>query len=78
MYKQCRVETYSGGRLHERPLRFTWEEKWLEVEEVAAAWQEPGSYFFRVRAAPGFFVLKYHQGRKAWEVRPLRQKEKSF
>jgi len=31
---RCQVATYSGHRLHARPLSFTWGEQWLEVREV--------------------------------------------
>jgi hypothetical protein len=64
--------------LHERPLKFTYEGGWLEVEEVTAAWQEPGRLFFRVRTALGMFMLRYHLTREAWEARLLGEQIKGF
>jgi hypothetical protein len=65
------VETYGGGRLHERPQRFRWKGAWLLVEHIQARWREPGSLLFRVRAGDGqLYQLKYNRDTDAWEVRP--------
>jgi hypothetical protein len=65
----CRVETYSGYRLHERPRRFTFQGQWLEVRRVLARWQEPEHLAFVVFARDSHsYVLKYHLHRDAWEV----------
>lgn len=64
----CRVETYSGYRLHERPRRFTWGGTWLEVREVMDQWVAPGYLCFKVKVADRAYFLKYHQAQDVWEV----------
>jgi hypothetical protein len=65
----CRVETYSGYRLHERPRRFTFQGQWLEVRRVLARWQEPKYLAFLVTASDSHsYGLKYYLHRDAWEV----------
>ncbi len=68
----CRVETYSGYRLHERPLRFSWCGDWLAVHRVLARWQDPESLCFTVSASDSCaYLLKYYSCRDAWEVQVL-------
>lgn len=67
----CRVETYSGARLHERPRRFTRGGPWLEVRRVLDRWREPDHLRFRVLAADNrVYLLSYDGRRDAWEVQP--------
>lgn len=68
----ARVETYSGARLHERPLRFFWQGRSLEVREVLASWHEPDHLTFKVTAEDGAaYVLRYYQTDDSWEVAPI-------
>jgi hypothetical protein len=63
------VETYSGARLHERPRRFFWQGRWLEVREALASWQEQEYLAFKVKAEDGAtYLLRYHRADDAWEV----------
>jgi len=64
----CRVETYSGFRLHERPRRFTWGETWLDVDQVMDQWLAPDHLCFKVRVADRAFLLKYRQVLDVWEA----------
>ncbi|MEW6659555.1 MAG: hypothetical protein AB1424_12920 [Thermodesulfobacteriota bacterium] len=67
---RCQVATYSGSRLHERPLRFTWGEEWLEVRRVLDQGYGPDHLFFKVVAADGrVFWLQYRQAADSWEAR---------
>jgi hypothetical protein len=67
---RCQVATYSGSRLHERPLRFTWGEQWLEVRQVLEQGYGPDHLFFKVKAADGrVFRLQYRQAADSWEAR---------
>jgi hypothetical protein len=67
---RCQVATYSGSRLHERPLRFTWGEEWLEVRQVLEQGYEPDHLFFKVLAADGrVFRLQYHRAEDSWGAR---------
>ena len=68
----CRVETYSGFRLHERPRRFTWGRTWLEVDQVVDQWAAPDHLCFKVKVADRTYLLKYHQAQDIWEVELLR------
>jgi len=54
------VETSSGHRLHERPLRFTVQGTWLQVVRVLARWQEPGVLGFTVLAEDGQKYTLWH------------------
>jgi hypothetical protein len=74
---QCRVETYSGFRLHERPRRFTWGETWLDVQQVMAQWVAPGHICFQVRVEDRIFLLKYDRWQDVWEVSLIRPGAKS-
>ena len=66
---RCQVATYSGSRLHERPLRFTWGQEWLEVRQVLEQGYEPDGLFFKVAAADGrAFLLRYRQAADFWEI----------
>ena len=70
------METYSGSRLHERVRRFTWEGRWLEVDQNLACWREPRRLFFKVATPDGrVFLLKYDPGPDAWSAAPVRDRE---
>jgi len=71
------VETYSGHRLHERPVRFWREGAWKTVAQVLDRWQEQEALHFRVQTAEGDeYHLQYHSARDSWEVRPVYMKTK--
>jgi hypothetical protein len=66
----AQVSTYSGSRLHERPLNFTWQGQRLEVREVLERGYGPDSLFFKVVATDGrVYLLEYHGAADFWEVR---------
>ena len=66
---RCQVSTYSGHRLHERPLSFTWKEQRLEVREILEQGYGPDSLFFKVVAADGGrYLLQYNWGPDSWEA----------
>ena len=67
---RSQVSTYSGHRLHERPVSFTWKEQRLEVREILEQGYEPESLFFKVRAADGgVYLLRYQWSTDSWEAR---------
>jgi hypothetical protein len=67
--KDCQVSTYSGGRLHERPLSFTWEGERLEVRQVLKQGCTPDTLFFKVAAADGrAYLLTYHRPSDSWKA----------
>lgn len=70
----CRVESYSGFRVHERPRRFTWGETWLEIDQIMEQWVTPTSYRFMIRVQDRVYRLEYHQAEDAWEVELIRSR----
>lgn len=63
------VETHSGARVHERPLRFQTQGVWRKVIQVLTRWQEPGHLCFTVSADDGRrYLLKYNQENDVWKV----------
>ena len=67
---RSQVSTYSGHRLHERPVSFIWKDRRLEVREILEQGYEPDSLFFKVIAADGgVYLLRYHRATDSWEVR---------
>jgi hypothetical protein len=63
------VETYSGHRLHDRPLRFRLQGSWHTVVQVLSRWQEPGSLCFTVLAEDGLkYSLEYNKENDIWKV----------
>jgi len=68
----CRVESYSGFRLHERPRRFTWGETWQEIDQIMEQWVTPASSCFKVRVEDRVFRLEYHRMCEVWEVDLIR------
>ena len=72
----ARVETYSGYKADERPVRFDWNGKTLEIERVLSRWLEPDEVCFRVLANDGNdYVLRRQVGvshaNDGWAITPL-------
>ena len=69
------VETYSGHKADERPLRFRLGERWLTVEEVADRWYDPDAVYFRVRADDGaMYILRHDERADTWTLEAFRRK----
>jgi hypothetical protein len=61
------VESYSGYKADERPMRLRLGEKTLEVEEVEGRWYAPGETYFRVRVKGGDrYVLRRVEAQDVW------------
>ncbi len=59
---RLQVETYSGYKADERPLRFRQGERSYEVCEVLDRWYGPADTWFRVRADDGCcYVLRHRR-----------------
>jgi hypothetical protein len=68
------VESYSGYRADERPLRFRLGERWLVVEEVVDRWYDPDAVYFRVRADDGaVYILRHIDGSDMWTLEAFRR-----
>ncbi len=66
---EIRVESYSGYRAEQRPLRFFLGPQTLEVKEVEDQWYSPSAIFFRVRASDGnTYVLRHDEANDRWTL----------
>ncbi len=64
-----RVETYSGFKADERPLRLHLNERTLEVAEVEDRWYSPGETYFRVLTSDGDrYVLRHTEAQDVWSL----------
>ena len=71
--KQVQVETYSGYKADERPVRVKIDGATLEVAEVEDRWYSPGATFFRVRLANGErYVLRRIEAQEVWVLEAYR------
>jgi hypothetical protein len=68
------VESYSGYKADERPLRFRLGEQWLKIEEVTDRWYDPNATYFRIRAEDGcLYVLRHDETADAWTLAAFRR-----
>ena len=69
-----RVESYSGFKADERPLRLQLGERWLAVEEVIDRWYDPDAVYFKVRAEDGnLYVLRHGDAADLWTLEAYRR-----
>ncbi len=67
------VESYSGYRADERPVRFVLAGRTFEVMEVEDRWYSPGAIFFRVLASDGNrYVLRHEEAQDTWSLEAFR------
>jgi hypothetical protein len=68
-----RVETYSGFKADERPLRLHLAERTLEVVAVEDRWYSPGETYFRVLTSDGDrYVLCHIEAQDVWNLAAYR------
>jgi hypothetical protein len=68
-----RVETYSGFKADERPLRLHLGERTLDVVAVEDRWYSPGETFFRVLVEGGDrYVLRHVEAQDVWTLTAYR------
>jgi len=66
---QVVVESYSGHRADERPLRFVLNGRSYEVREVEDRWYSPESIYFRVVASDGNrYLLRHDETADLWSL----------
>ncbi len=69
-----RVETYSGFKADERPMRFVLGERVLDVLEIEDRWYSPGETYFRVLASDGDrYVLRHIEAHDSWTLAAYRR-----
>ena len=72
------VESYSGHKADERPVRFTLEGERYSVEAVLDQWYGPESIYFKVRADDGnLYILRQHTATsdRLWDLVSFRQEK---
>jgi hypothetical protein len=75
--KTVQVESYSGYRGEERPLRLRLEKETLEIVEVEDRWYSPGETYFRVVVANGDrYVLLHLEAQDVWSMEAFCRKRK--
>lgn len=62
------VESYSGYRGDETPLRFVWDGRKVAVRRIARRWREPDAECFRVIGDDGL-VYELRLSGDSWVVR---------
>ena len=73
------VESYSGRKADERPVRFRLGERQFEVEAVLDQWYDPESTSYKVRADDGnLYILRQQTSTPsgAWELVSFRHTRK--
>lgn len=75
-YERVDVECYSGHKVNERPLAFTFRGNRLEITEIIDRWyqgnpnsQQPSLDYFKVRTATSEeYIIRYNTLFDAWSV----------
>ncbi|HUL16628.1 MAG TPA: hypothetical protein VLV88_11565 [Terriglobales bacterium] len=68
-----RVESYSGYKGDQRPVKITFRQQVEEVAEIEDRWYSPGETFFRVRLTCGDrCVLRHIEAQDVWTIETLR------
>jgi len=70
---QIAVETYSGFKADERPVRFRLGERWIAVRDLLDRWYDPAGAYFRVRAEDGVYILRHDERADAWTLASFRR-----
>jgi hypothetical protein len=71
------VESYSGRKADESPVRFRLEEHEYMVQEVLDQWYGPEDVFFKIRADDGNLYILRHQTSVAdgnWDLVSFRKR----
>ncbi len=72
------VETYSGYRSDERPVRFALEGRPYDVVDVEDRWYSPEATYFRVLASDGNrYVLRHDERQDVWSLEAFRAASRS-
>jgi hypothetical protein len=68
------VESYSGHKADERPMRFRLGDRWLGVVDVSDRWYDPEATYFRVIAEDGAtYILRHDERAGVWTLEAFRR-----
>lgn len=71
-----RVESYSGFKGDERPLRLELGSRWLEIKEILDRWYDPDAIYFRVRAEDdNLYILRHSEREEVWTLESFRRSD---
>ena len=71
--KLVEVQSYSGYRSDERPVRLKIGQQTLEILEVEDRWYSPGETYFRIRVEGGDrYVLRHVEAQDTWTLEAYR------
>jgi hypothetical protein len=63
------VDSYSGYKANERPLRFELDGRGYEITDVEDRWQDPNAEYFKVRTTDGkHYLLRYEEHTDEWTL----------
>ncbi|HUI91536.1 MAG TPA: hypothetical protein VLX68_04725 [Chitinivibrionales bacterium] len=63
------VETFSGYKADEYPVRFSLQDRRYEIISIEDRWYSPGCSYFRVFADDGnTYILKQIPGNNEWQI----------
>ena len=75
-YEKIQVERYSGYKINERPMAFTYQGHRWEIDEIVDRWQEgdidstrPEVNYFKVKTTEDrIFILRYLSLFDSWSI----------
>jgi hypothetical protein len=75
-YERIQVECYSGYKINERPIAFTYQKHRQEIQEIVDCWYEgdvdatrPEIKYFKVKTTDGrIFILRYLSLLDSWSI----------
>jgi hypothetical protein len=71
---KLKVESYSGHKADQRPVRFTLQGRTFNVDEVIDSWLGPDHAYFKVRADDSnIYILKHSPDLDEWTLEMFRQ-----
>ena len=71
------VETYSGLKADERPLRLRLSDRVLDVVEIEDRWYSPGETYFRLLASDGDrYILRHVEAQDSWTLAAFRARSR--
>ena len=63
------VDSYSGYKANERPLRFTLDGETYDIASIEDRWQEPSAEYFKVKSVDGkLYLLRYDEHEDEWTL----------
>lgn len=67
--EKLRVESFSGFKAEERPLRFFVDQRKVEIISIDKSWVTPEGKYFHVLGDDGYlYVLEYKEADESWNL----------